>query len=868
MKPSIDKVVVLGAGTMGARIAAHFANSGVACTLLDMVPTALTPEEKARGLTLADPRVRNRIVRAGFDAAVKSRPPAFFGPAAMARVTLGNFEDDLAACENAGWIIEVVAENLEIKKRLLARVAPHLRPGTIVTTNTSGLPIREIAAGASAAFQSQWAGTHFFNPPRYMKLVELIPGPATRPEVLDTIEDFCDRRLGKGVVRAKDTPNFIANRIGTFAIVNSLRLTMSQPPESQPPQPPQPQPQPPGALAQSAPGNSSAAAATMAATPSAPTTAPMSVEEVDACTGPAIGWPKSATFRTLDIVGIDVLAHVIQNIYENAPDDESRELYHVPPLLEDLLRRGWLGEKTGSGFYKRVRKGADSEILALDLSTMEYRPRQKARFASLESVRTIDDTRERLRALLAPVLAGHPGDKAQQFLWNAISQICVYAARRIPEISDSLADVDRAMRWGFAWELGPFEMWDTLGVPAMAARLEQQGVPLPPLVTQLLASGKKSFYESARGETSVFAPASGTFVKLREPAGVIILKSLKDQSREVASNSGASLIDLGDGILCCEFHSKMNAIGGDIGAMIQAGLKRLGTDFDAMVIANQAVNFSVGANLMLLLVSAQEQEWDDLHLAVREFQNFNLAIKHSRRPVVVAPQALALGGGCEVCLHAARIHAAAEAYLGLVETGVGLIPAGGGSKEMIVRANEHAAGGAELILTAPVPENFDLDLFHAMKPIFETLAMAKASSSAEDARTLGFLRPADLISINRDRLVADAKATALALVRAGYQPAAPPPHSPSIRVLGDEMIAGAQLAIHMMLRGAYISEYDAHIARKLAHVLAGGALTEPQFVSEQYLLDLEREAFVSLCGEQKTQQRIAHTLKTGKPLRN
>ncbi|HEY1866380.1 MAG TPA: 3-hydroxyacyl-CoA dehydrogenase NAD-binding domain-containing protein, partial [Candidatus Acidoferrales bacterium] len=804
MKPRIDRVVVLGAGTMGARIAAHFANAGVPCTLLDIVPTELSAEEKARGLSLADSRVRNRIVRAGFDAAVKSRPAAFFSPAAAARVTLGNFDDDLARCAEADWIIEVVAENLEIKKRLLERVVPHLRPGAIVTTNTSGLPIRQIAAQLGPDFQSRWAGTHFFNPPRYMKLVELIPSPSTHPEVLDTLEDFCDRRLGKGVVRAKDTPNFIANRIGTFAILNSLRLMEE-----------------------------------LHAT----------VEEVDACTGPAIGWPKSATFRTVDIVGLDVLAHVIRNIYENAPADESRELYRVPPLLEDMLRRGWLGEKSGQGFYKRLKKGGDAEILTLDPSTMEYRARQKARLTSLESVRSIEDTRERLRALLAPMLAapkteagksGQPGDKAQQFLWGAISQICVYAARRIPEISDSLADVDRAMRWGFAWELGPFEMWDTLGVEAMAARLTQEGVALPPLVTKLLESGGKSFYQSARGETSVFDLASNKFVKLREPEGVLILKSLKEQSKEVAANSGASLIDLGDGVLCCEFHSKMNAIGGDIAAMVHAGIKRLGADFDALVIANQAVNFSVGANLMLLLVAAQEQEWDDIHLAVRQFQNFNLAIKHASRPVVVAPQGLALGGGCEVCLHGAHIHAAAEAYIGLVETGVGLIPAGGGSKEMVVRSNEHAAGGAEVVPGAPVSESADLDLFHAMKPIFETLAMAKASTSAEDARTLGFLRPADLISMNRDRLIADAKATALAMLRAGYRNSAPLPTTPSIRVLGDELIAGAKLTIHMMLRGEFISEYDAHVARKLAHVLAGGMLTEPQFVSEQYLLDLER----------------------------
>ena len=492
---------------------------------------------------------------------------------------------------------------------------------------------------------------------------------------------------------------------------------------------------------------------------------------------------------------------------------------------------------------------------------MEYRPRQKARFASLDTTRPIEDTRERLRAVLAPVLV-RPGDgpakidKAQQFLWSALSQTCLYAARRIPEISDSIADVDRAMRWGFAWELGPFEVWDALGVEALAKRLEKEGHQLPPLVTSLLAAGQKSFYQSKNGETSAFDLVSRTFKKLADPPGIIFLKSLKDSAKEIASNSGASLIDLGDGVICCEFHSKMNAIGSDIGAMIAAGLKRLETDFEAMVVANQAVNFSVGANLLLLLVAAQEQEWDDIHLLVRQFQNANLAIKHATRPVVVAPQGLALGGGCEVCLHGTRIQAAAEAYIGLVETGVGLIPAGGGSKEMIIRANEHAAGAEEL------------DLFHAMKPIFETLAMAKVSTSAEDARALGFLRPADEISMNRDRLVADAKAAALALVRAGHRPALPPPTEPSIRVLGEEFLAGAKLAIHMYLRGEQISEYDAHVARKLAHVLAGGALSEPQLVSEQYLLDLEREAFVSLCGEHKTQERIAHTLKTGKPLRN
>ena len=660
-------------------------------------------------------------------------------------------------------------------------------------------------------FQQHWAGTHFFNPPRYMKLLELIPGPATLPEVLDALSDFCDRTLGKGIVRAKDTPNFIANRIGTFSILTAIRLMSDL---------------------------------------------GMTVEEVDACTGPAIGWPKSATFRTADLVGLDVLAHVVSNIYDNSPEDESRDLYHVPALLGELIRRGWLGEKSGKGFYQRVKGAGDKEILTLDPATMEYRSRQKARFASIEMGRTIEDTPSRLRAILGPVMTGQPGDKAQQFIWRALSEMCAYAARRIPEISDSVADVDRAMRWGFGWELGPFEVWDVLGVENVAARFAQEGRALPPLVERLLASGKKAFYESAGGDTSSYDVAANAFKKVAEPDGIIFLKSLKDRSREIAKNAGASLIDLGDGVVCCEFHSKMNAIGDDILGMLQAGVKRLSTDFDAMVVANQGIHFSAGANLMLLLVAAQEQEWDDLHDAIRKFQNATMALKHAPRPVVVAPQGMALGGGCEVCLHAARIHATAEAYIGLVEASVGLIPAGGGSKEMLVRANERAAGGE------------DLDLFHALKPLFESVAMAKVSSSAEEAREMGFLRPSDLISMNRDRQVADAKATALAMVRAGYRNAAPPPTEPSIRVLGEEFLAGAKLAIHMMLRGEYISEYDAHVARKLAGILSGGALSSPQLVSERYLLDLEREVFISLCGERKTQERIAHTLKTGKPLRN
>jgi 3-hydroxyacyl-CoA dehydrogenase len=806
MKRRIEKVVVLGAGTMGARIAAHFANAGVPVLLLDIVPP---------GLTSGDAAERNKIVRAGLDAAKKSKPAAFFTSALADKISIGNFEDDLQRCKDADWIIEVVAENLDIKKSLLARVAQFRKPGSIATTNTSGLPVHLIAEGMSDEFQRHWAGTHFFNPPRYLKLVELIPGPKTSPEVLETLSEFCDRRLGKGVVVAKDTPNFIANRIGTFSMMNALHLMNKL---------------------------------------------GMTIEEVDACTGPAIGQPKSATFRTADIVGLDVLMHVVKNIYETTTDDESREMYKVPAFVEDMAKRKWLGDKTGQGFYKKLRGEGEKEILTLDVNTMEYRPRQKARFASIEAGKTIEDTIDRLRALIGPVLNGQTGDKAQQFLWGSLSETCLYAARRVPEISDHVEDVDRAMRWGFGSELGPFQIMDTLGVPTFAAQIKKEGRTVPPAIEKLLANGRKSFYSSEKGTTSVFELSNGEARKIEEPAGVIFLKSLKDAAKEVERNSGSSLIDLGDGVLCCEFHSKMNAIGADLIAMIHKGLKRLETDFDAMVIANQAVNFSVGANLMLVLMGAQEQEWDELHLAVKQFQNANLAIKYAPKPVVTAPQGMALGGGCEVSLHGARIQAAAEAYMGLVETGVGLIPGGGGTKEMMVRANERAGGGE------------DLDLFHAMKPVFETIAMAKVGTSAEECRDLGFLRREDGVSMNRDRLVGDAKEVALALVRGGYRAKAASwqegAQTTQIKVLGDQFLSGAKLAIHMMQRGGYITDYDAHVGRKLGNILAGGALSSPQFVSEQYVLDLEREAFVSLCGEKKTQDRIAHTLKNGKPLRN
>ncbi len=807
MRRPIERAAVLGAGTMGSRIAAHLANAGIPCFLLDIVPPELTPDEKRKGLTIENQAVRNRIVLNGLEAAKKARPAAFFTPETARLITPGNFDDNLAWCAQADWIIEAVAENLEIKRKLFERVEAVRKPGTFVTTNTSGLPIRKISEGRSEDFRKHWAGTHFFNPPRYMKLAEVIPGPDTLPEVIEALSEICDVRLGKGVVLAKDTPNFIANRIGTFSMLNAIRQMQAL---------------------------------------------DMTIEEVDACTGPAIGWPRSATFRTADIVGLDVLVHVVRNLYENIPDDESRELFRVPPLIEEMMQRKWLGEKTGCGFYKRVKgAGGESEILTLDWHTMEYRPQRKAKFASIEAGKAIEDTGQRVKALFDPAIEGK-GDKANRFLWATMGDTFLYAARRIPEIANSILDVDKAMRWGFGWELGPFEMWDAIGVERVAQALGREGKQMPPLAGKVMAAPQKAFYETEKGHARYFDFGASALMALTEPAGMIFLKSLKERSKLVWENSGASLIDLGDGVLCCEFHTKMNAIGGDIVAMLNAGVACLETEFEAMVIANQGQNFSAGANLALLLLTAQEGEWDDIHLAVKQFQRANMAIKYAPRPVVAAPHALALGGGCEIPLHSARIHAAAETYMGLVEAGVGLIPGGGGSKEMLIRANEQAASGG------------NLDLFHVLRHVFENVAMAKVSTSGEEARTLGFLRDSDLIAMNRDRQIADAKETALEMVRAGYHPPAPA----EIRVLGEEFYSAAKLGIHMLVRGEYATEYDGVVARKLAYILSGGGITAPQTVPEQYILDLEREAFVSLCGERKTQERIAHTLKTGKPLRN
>ena len=785
---------------MGARIAAHLANAGLQPILLDIVPRELTEEEKQRGLTLASPAVRNRIVQAGLAAARKSDPKAFFLPDYAERLRAGNFDDHLEWLREADWIIEAVAERLEVKQALLARVEAVRRPGAIVSSNTSGLPLQRIAEGRSEDFRRHWLGTHFFNPPRYMRLVEVIPTADTRPEVVEAISDFCDRRLGKLVVRAKDTPNFIANRIGTFSMLNVLRLMQED---------------------------------------------GLTVEQVDELTGPVAGFPRSATFRTADLVGLDVLAHVVANLRDNLPDDERRELFVLPDFIQKMIERGWLGEKSGQGFYKRVKEKGESQILALDWKTLDYRPRQKAGFPPLELARNTEDLGERLRLLLnAP-------DALGRFYQRLVDDLFHYSALRVPEIADSIVDVDQALRYGFNWERGPFELWDAVGFTPVVERWRTEKRPLPPLVEALTKAKQHSFYLWQDNQPFFFDFARARHKFIPERPGIILLKDRRAAGAVVRTNPGASLLDLGDGVAGLEFHSKMNTIGPDILQMVDVALEQLQASFDALVVGNQGPHFSAGANIMFLLVAAQEGEWDEIDLAVRAFQRATMSLKYAAKPVVIAPHGLALGGGCEFVLHGARVQAAAESYIGLVEVGAGIIPAGGGCKEMLVRAMD---AGAD-----------ELDRLSRVRHVFETIALAKASTSADEARRLGFLREADQVSMNPERLIADAKQAALALVRAGYRPLAP---RTDVLVPGETAYAQMKLGIHLMRRAEHISDHEVKIAEKLAYVLSGGALNPPQPVSEQYLLDLEREAFLSLCGEPKTLERIQSLLKTGKALRN
>ncbi|HEY1678376.1 MAG TPA: 3-hydroxyacyl-CoA dehydrogenase NAD-binding domain-containing protein [Candidatus Sulfotelmatobacter sp.] len=808
----IHKVAVLGAGTMGARIAAHFANAGVPSLLLDIVP----PD--------ADAPARNKIAAAGLDAAKKSKPAAFMDASLARLVTVGNFDDDLKKLADVDWIIEAVVENLEIKRALLRKVEAIRKPGTIITTNTSGLPVGKIAEGFSEDFRRAWFGTHFFNPPRYMRLMEIIPGPDTDRAAIDVVAHFCDVQLGKGVVIAKDTPNFIGNRIGTFSVLNVMRLMQEM---------------------------------------------DLTVEDIDALTGQAVGWPKSATFRTIDLVGLDILGHVVGNMTANVRDERSE--LRLPDFFTQMLQKKWLGDKSRGGFYKKVKggEGKEDERLAIDWKTLEYHPRQKPKFPALDMAKNVEDTAQRVRMLLGMEGAGPvKGDKAGAFLWAALSDLWTYAANRVPEISDSIVEIDRAMKLGFNWELGPFELWDAAGVEATVARMKKEGKPVAANVEMMLATGQKSWYvddASASSGRKYFDLRDDGLEPLKVPEGVWSVTVAKKSNGVVKKNSGASLVDLGDGVACIEFHSKMNTLGTDIIGLINQTLKPNGPgdNFDAFVITNDAANFSVGANLMLLLMSVQEEEWDDVDLVIRQFQGMTQAIKFSPKPVVSAPFGLCLGGGTEISLHAPARQPHAELYTGLVEVGVGLLPGGGGCKEMLLRAVDSAASAKGKSSNEALAGS--VEMMEAMKKAFETIATAKVATSAHEARGLGFLSESDRITMNRERVLSDAKARALELVRNGYEPPVPRTDIPAP---GESLLAALKMGVHLMRQGDFITDYEVKLGGKIAEVLCGGNVTPGTPVSEQYILDLEREGFKSLCGERKTQERIQYTLKTGKTLRN
>ena len=799
----IEKAAVLGAGTMGAQIAAHLANAGVPCLLLDIVPRELLPEEEKKGLTLESKAVRNRIANGGLEMAKKAKPAAFFVAENAALVSTGNFEDDLAKIKDCDLVIEAVVENLEIKRKLFAEVEKHRKAGSVIASNTSGIPIKSIAEGFSEDFRQYFLGIHFFNPPRYMRLVEIIKTEWTKPEVSCAIFGFLDKRLGKGVVPAKDRPNFIANRVGTFGAMATIHAMKEH---------------------------------------------GFTTEEVDKMTGTAIGHAKSATFRTSDLVGLDVLGHVTTNIHPLIPDDEDRDVFLPPDFVKTMLEKKLLGDKTKGGFYKRVKKeDGSSEILTLDLETFEYRPQAKVKFPSLDAAKNIENLPDRIKSLV------WGKDRVGDFLWATMTRIFRYAANRIPEIADTIVEVDKAMMWGFAWDIGVFETWDAVGLEKSVTRMKEEGQPIPANIERMLESGATAFYKEENGKKFYFDFASGDYKEIADQPGIIILKSVKDRTGVIKKNAGASLIDLGDGVACVEFHSKMNSIGGDTVSMVKTALAEVEKNFVGLVVGNQGQNFSVGANVMLLLLAAQEEEWEEIDLMIRAFQASTMSLRYSPKPVVVAPFGMTLGGGCEYTLHGDRVRASAETYIGLVEVGVGLIPAGSGTKEMTMRAMDAAA------------RTPDADPFAFIRKTFEMIGMGKVATSAEEARSWGILRKEDSVTMNKERLIADAKQEVLNLAASGY---VQPQQRADILALGESAFATLKLGLHSMKRGGFISDHDELIGKKLAKILTGGDLNHPTRVSEQYLIDLEREAFLSLCGERKTQERIAHTLKTGKPLRN
>ncbi len=807
MKYKIHNAVVIGAGTMGAAIAAHLANAGVPVTLLDIVPRKLTPEQEAKGLTLEDPQVRNSIVQGGLERALKSRPASFISKAHAALVTVGNLEDDLeAAMRSADWVIEAIIENLEIKRSLMERLDALRQPHTIISSNTSGIPLASIAEGRSEGFRQHFLGTHFFNPPRYLKLLEIIPTPDTLPEVVRFISHFGEYRLGKGIVPCKDTPNFIGNRMAFGSGAFALHYIVEN---------------------------------------------GYTVEEVDAITGPLIGRPKTATFRLMDLVGIDVWDYVGRNLAKAIPHDKMAMPYLESEAANGLIRfmieQGWLGNKTKVGFYKQVKVEGKKQFWPLNLQTREHEAPQKPRFETIGKARKIEDLGERLTFLLQA--EDRVGDLVRALTYQSLA----YASAVIPEIADTPKPIDDAMRWGFAHEAGPFETWDMLGVAETAQKMKEAGFAPAPWVDEMLAAGITSFYQyEGTRRVGVYAPAQKGYQPFEASPMTIILKDEKAAGKVIAENPGATLVDLGDGVACVEFHTKMNALDDDIFNMLIEAMDRAETGFEGLVIGNDADNFSAGANLFMVVMAAKMGAWDQLDEAIRKLQNLNMRMRYFPKPVVVAPAGLALGGGAEITMHGSRVVASVELYTGLVEVGAGVIPAGGGTKEMVRR------------LLNPVMRTKNADPLPHLQRIFEQVGMAQVATSAAEAREMGILSPADRIVFNRSHLLAEAKREVLHMAAAGYAPPVPE----KLYAAGRDQLAALQVGIYMLKEAKQITEYEAHIANKLAFVMTGGDLSKGTWADEQYFLDLEREAFLSLCGEEKTQQRMQHLLETGKPLRN
>ena len=800
MQRLIKKIAVIGSGIMGSGIACHFANIGVEVLLLDIVPRELTEKEKAKGLTLESKSVRNRLVNDSLTTALKSKPSPIYNKKFANRITTGNLEDDIAKIATADWIIEVVVERLDIKKMVFENIEKYRKPGTLITSNTSGIPIKFMSEGRSEDFQKHFCGTHFFNPARYLNLFEIIPGPKTSTEVLDFLNGYGEKFLGKTSVIAKDTPAFIGNRIGIFSIMSLFHMVKEL---------------------------------------------DLTIEEVDKLSGPVIGRPKSATFRTVDVVGLDTLVHVANGIYDNCPTDENHELFKLPAFINTMMENKWLGSKTKQGFYKKTMLDGKKEILSLDLNTLEYRAKKRAKFATLELTKNIDNVVDRFKVLVAGK------DKAGEFYRKSLAALFTYVSNRIPEISNDLYKIDDAMKAGFGWEHGPFQIWDAIGVEKGIEIMKAEGLVPATWITEMLASGNDSFYTVKEGATYYYNNDKKTQEKVPGQDAFIILDNIRKTS-EVYKNSGVVIEDIGDGILNCEFRSKMNSIGGDVLSGLNKAIDLAEQNYQGLVIGNQGANFSVGANIGMIFMLAIEQEYDELNMAVKYFQDTTMRLRYSGIPTVVAPHGMTLGGGCELALHADKVVAAAETYIGLVEFGVGVIPGGGGSKEMALRASDTF-------------EKNDVEL-NRLQEHFLTVAMAKVATSAHEAYDLNLLQKGkDIVVVNKSRQIATAKAHAILMAEQGYTQ---PVRRKDVKVLGKQALGMFMVGTDSMEAGKYISEHDKKIANKLAYVMAGGDLSEPTMVSEQYLLDLEREAFLSLTTERKTLERLEQMLKKGRPLRN